>query len=167
MICNYSDLSQEQLDSLKSLHQSEYFPGLSIPLPEVVSMMAATDPASAIMAQAINDEGVDDSMAQSHRLLFSDQTGGGRNKLDKFLNPKQRTVFNETLDNLILKYKKAFKDLDLEKSYEGLFQLLWHSTSPCFDIQNWTSSYRDQRSSIKQCMWKGVNVIKLYFLATN
>ena len=75
MICNYSDLSQEQLDSLKSLHQSEYFPGLSIPLPEVVSMMAATDPASAIMAQAINDEGVDDSlitasMAQSHRLLF-------------------------------------------------------------------------------------------------
>ena len=87
--------------------------------------------------------------------------------LFQFLNPKQRTVFNETLDNLILKYKKAFKDLDLEKSYEGLFQLLWHSTSPCFDIQNWTSSYRDQRSSIKQCMWKGVNVIKLYFLATN
>ena len=70
MICNYLDLSQEQLDSLESLHQSEYFPGLSIPLPEVVSMMAATDPASAIMAQAINDEGVDDSMAQSHRLLF-------------------------------------------------------------------------------------------------
>ena len=32
--------------------------------------------------------------------------------------------------------------------------MLWHSVNPCFDIQNWTSSYRDQKSTIKRCKWK-------------
>ena len=91
---------------------------------------------------------------------LSEERGRLKNKLDKFLNPELETVFNDTIEKLTLKHQKAFKDLDLERSYEGLFQLLWHSTSPCFDIQNWTSTYRDQKSSIKQCMWKGVNVIK-------
>ena len=46
----------------------------------------------------------------------------------------------------------------MQQSYPALFQVLWHTVNPCFDIQNWTSSYRDQKSTIKRCKWKGVDV---------
>ena len=60
---NLSDLSQEQSESLRSVFLAECFPGLSVSLSEVVFMMAASDPASAIMSQVINTEG------EVHRLL--------------------------------------------------------------------------------------------------
>merc|ERR1719350_2591913 len=46
----------------------------------------------------------------------------------------------------------------MQESYPALFQVLWHSVNPCFDIRNWTSSYRDQKSTIKRCKWKGLEV---------
>ena len=62
--------------------------------------------------------------------------------------------------------------MDLVKSYPSIFQVLWHSINPCFDIRyninsnivlkmifrNWTSNYRDQKSTIKRCKWKGLDV---------
>ena len=57
IVCNSLDLSWEQLTSLRSVHKAESFPGLEIPLPEVISMMTAMDPSSAIMAKAINKQG--------------------------------------------------------------------------------------------------------------
>ena len=82
-------------------------------------------------------------------------------KFDAFLSPDDQEKLDETLTNLTLKYQKVFTNLDMEKSYEGLFQVLWHSTNPCFDIQNWTSEYKDQKSSIKKCIWKGVDVMRI------
>ena len=46
----------------------------------------------------------------------------------------------------------------MRNSYPALFQILWHSVNPCFDIQDWTSTYRDQKSTIKRCKWKGIDV---------
>ena len=40
------------------------------------------------------------------------------------------------------------------KYFFCFYKVLWHSVNPCFDIQNWTSSYRDQKSTIKRCKWK-------------
>ena len=65
-------------------------------------------------------------------------------------------------------------------------KVLWYTVNPCFDIRwvlvdhcylwteskmqilkliedietyrNWTSNYRDQKSTIKRCKWKGVDV---------
>ena len=48
--------------------------------------------------------------------------------------------------------------MDMQNSYPALFQILWHSVNPCFDIEDWTSTYRDQKSTIKRCKWKGVDV---------
>ena len=31
--------------------------------------------------------------------------------------------------------KKVFKSMDLVQSYPALFQVLWHSINPCFDIR--------------------------------
>ena len=111
---------------------------------------------------------------------------------------------------------KVFKSMDLVQSYPSLFQVLWYSINPCFDIRwnlvwftlhltntiqchlrdlhsqltsswpskwfkwlfysgkdnihavtlnqfqvhgkdsirDWTSTYRDQKSTIKRCKWK-------------
>ena len=50
------------------------------------------------------------------------------------------------------------QSMDMRNSYPALFQILWHSVNPCFDIQDWTSTYRDQKSTIKRCKWKGIDV---------
>ena len=55
----------------------------------------------------------------------------------------------------------------MQESYPALFQVLWHTVNPCFDIQNWTSSYRDQKSTIKRCKWKGVDVNCSLIFMTN
>ena len=57
--------------------------------------------------------------------------------------------------------------MDMQESYPALFQVLWHTVNPCFDIQNWTSSYRDQKSTIKRCKWKGVDVNCSLIFMTN
>ena len=64
----------------------------------------------------------------------------------------------ETLRNLTRKFQRVFQSMDMQNSYPALFQILWHSVNPCFDIEDWTSTYRDQKSTIKRCKWKGVDV---------
>ena len=60
--------------------------------------------------------------------------------------------------NLTRKFQRVFQSMDMQNSYPALFQILWHSVNPCFDIEDWTSTYRDQKSTIKRCKWKGVDV---------
>ena len=84
-------------------------------------------------------------------------------KLDKFLNPARKRKLDEILKDLTHKYKKAFQCMNMKKSYEALLKVLWHSSNPCFDIRNWTSSYRDQKSTIKRCTWKGFNVTMIEY----
>ena len=35
--------------------------------------------------------------------------------------------------------RNAYKKIDLDKSYPSLFELLWYSQLPCFDVLNVTS----------------------------
>ena len=77
------------------------------------------------------------------------------------------SVKEETLKNLTKKFQKVFRSMDMQESYPALFQVLWHTVNPCFDIQNWTSSYRDQKSTIKRCKWKGVDVNCSLIFMTN
>ena len=37
--------------------------------------------------------------------------------------------------NIIVVFVKVFKSMDLVQSYPALFQVLWHSINPCFDIR--------------------------------
>ena len=36
-----------------------------------------------------------------------------------------------------------------------MFELLWYSRNPCFDVEELTSDQIDEKSVIKQCIWKG------------
>ena len=52
-------------------------------------------------------------------------------------------------------YKKNFKKMDLQKSYPALFEILWYTQLPCFDVEGVTSDYNGQYGMLKSCFWKG------------
>lgn len=72
-----------------------------------------------------------------------------------------------------------YENMDLEKGYQGIFEMLWYSQMPCFDVKAVTSSKDDEhgmcdiiRSELhvrlirskmcagimKRCAWKGLRV---------
>ena len=55
-------------------------------------------------------------------------------------------------------YKESFKKMDLKKSYPALFEILWYTQLPCFDIEHVTSEYKDQYGMLKGCFWKGAEM---------
>ena len=56
----------------------------------------------------------------------------------------------ESIEN----YEESFGSLDMDKSYEAMFELLWYSQMPCFDVKGLTSQAKDQISFLKRCFWK-------------
>ena len=44
--------------------------------------------------------------------------------------------------------------MNLDKSYKALFEILWYTQLPCFDVKDVTSNSKDQMSIIKKCYWK-------------
>ena len=80
-------------------------------------------------------------------------------------------------DNNVHQFRETYKKIDLDKSYRALFELLWYSQLPCFDVLDVTSqlheefghsiiwencpkmrnniSYSLLSGMIKKCLWKG------------
>ena len=79
-------------------------------------------------------------------------------KIDLYLNPTRRIEREVTLMKQKNTYKKKMSSLDPDKSFNSMFELLWYSGNPCFDLINLTSERLHQKSVIKQCMWKGEQV---------
>ena len=52
------------------------------------------------------------------------------------------------------RYHEAFGGIDMDKSYKSLFELLWYSRMPCFDVKDLTSGAKDELSFLKRCFWK-------------
>ena len=43
--------------------------------------------------------------------------------------------------------------------YEDLFEIMWYSQLPCFDVAGITSSsVADEAAMVKRCYWKGQRV---------
>ena len=64
--------------------------------------------------------------------------------LDQILNPKNKETLKRHNEVAEKKARQVFQKLDLEKSYNSVFELMWYSQMPCFDIVNITSkSYND------------------------
>ena len=79
-------------------------------------------------------------------------------KLNLLLDPSKGKERKEALDNATKKYKEDFGQMDFKKAYESLFQILWYSQLPCFDVKDVTSDSPDQMSIIKKCTWKGKDI---------
>ena len=48
-------------------------------------------------------------------------------------------------------YRGSFEHLNMTEAYTSLFELLWYSQLPCFDVAKYTSLYRDHRFKNIKC----------------
>ena len=76
-------------------------------------------------------------------------------KLDLVLDPSKTKEREEKVVKAQKRYDDEFGFLDMEKAYGNLFEILWYSQLPCYDVKNITSENRDEMSLIKRCYWKG------------
>ena len=88
------------------------------------------------------------------------QVAGTTASLDAiFANKKSSDIkLNNDAEKSKQAYKRNFRKMNMEKSYPSLFEILWYTQLPCFDVENVTSEFRDQHGMLKGCFWKGVEV---------
>ena len=82
----------------------------------------------------------------------------GIQTLNVILDPSKKTARQKKVEVAKQTYDKDFGQLELTKSYKQLFELLWYTRLPCFDVQGITSKGRDEMSVIKRCYWRGMMV---------
>ena len=82
----------------------------------------------------------------------------GIEKLNKMLDPSRMDELEESKKLAMEKYRKEFRTIDMEKSYRKLFEIMWYSQMPCFDVQGVTSKAKDEMSMVKRCLWKGLEI---------
>jgi len=75
--------------------------------------------------------------------------------LNLMLDPSKKEERKEKVLEAKEKYNEEFGKVDYETAYTNLFEILWYSQLPCFDIRNITSESKDEMSMIKRCYWKG------------
>jgi len=79
-------------------------------------------------------------------------------QMDMLFSP----VFSDDMVNGIMtetnQVKKTIKNLDPTKAFESIFKTLWYSGLPCFDLINLTANNESDRSILKYCEWKGLEI---------
>ena len=75
-------------------------------------------------------------------------------KLNLLLDPSKANERNEATKLARENYNKQFGGMDMKVSYQNLFEILWYSQLPCFDVNNITSNSPGETSVIKKCYWK-------------
>ena len=77
------------------------------------------------------------------------------NPLEMVFNPVKKGVQHSLTNEARKEYVKNFGNMDMERSYKALFEMLWYTQVPCFDIVNVTSVHQHENGLIKSCFWKG------------
>ena len=79
----------------------------------------------------------------------------GIEKLNKMLDPSKQLERENAVNISKAKYRKEFESINMEQSYPNLFEVMWYSQMPCFDVRGLTSEAKDEMSLVKRCLWKG------------
>ena len=59
--------------------------------------------------------------------------------MEFYLNPTFQSGQQRTVQELTANYRDMFDRLDKVAAYQSLFSNLWHTSLPCFDIENLTT----------------------------
>ena len=78
----------------------------------------------------------------------------GIQTLNLMLDPAKTSERNENVQTAKENWYKRFGSLNFSQAYDKLFELLWYSRLPCFDVKDITSEDRDEMSVIKRCYWR-------------
>jgi hypothetical protein len=64
----------------------------------------------------------------------------------------------------ISQIKEVYNNIDLEKSYNALFELLWYSQMPCYDVRDVTSNKNNEFGEsdflVHIFKWNGIDLYK-------
>ena len=80
------------------------------------------------------------------------------NPLEMIFNPEKQGDREALLVEAKKEYQDNYGNMDMEKGYNSLFEILWYTQVPCFDVANVTSSRQHEHAMIKSCTWKGVKI---------
>ena len=79
-------------------------------------------------------------------------------RLNMLLDPEKEETRKKMEEEARKQFDDQFGSMNWEKSYESMFQLMWYSQLPCFDVNQITSTKMDEMSFIKKCSWKGEEI---------
>ena len=116
--------------------------------PSTISSFSLTDSLSTLDQQTVTQKCKNLKKRSTDELPY----------IDLFFNPDRKSELESYLQAEKTKYERAFANMDYLRSYENMFELLWYSGNPCFDVVKYTSNYLDHKSFIKECHWKGKRV---------
>ncbi len=74
------------------------------------------------------------------------------------LNPAKKVELSKNLAQSRKSYRDSFRSVNMSVAYESFFELLWYSQLPCYDVEGVTATQKGERSLLKRCKWKGVNM---------
>ena len=72
-------------------------------------------------------------LSKNHPLEIFNITTGIK-KLELMLDPAKSYERDKEVMDAKNKFDEHFKDSDMKKAYMALFEILWYSKLPCFDI---------------------------------
>ena len=75
--------------------------------------------------------------------------------IDLYLNPEREKERQQIFEKQKKAFKDSFESMDSISSFPSMFELLWYSGNPCFDVAKFTSDKLHEKSLIKHCVWKG------------
>ena len=124
---------------------------------DLVDCDGSTEAYRICFRQPVNCSASDQTQTNGRRKRQNDQTEASLDNI--FKNKKTSGLKLESNANQAkAAYKESFKKMNLDKSYPSLFEILWYTQLPCFDVENVTSEFRDQYGMLKGCFWKGIEV---------
>ena len=80
------------------------------------------------------------------------------NPLEMIFHPTKKGEEYDLMAEAKKEYENNFEGMDMVSSYDALFEILWYTQIPCFDVYNVTSIRQHENGMIKSCMWKGVRM---------
>ena len=80
--------------------------------------------------------------------------------LEKMLDPQMAKEREEARYEARKTHIEKFGNFDLQNKQASskLFEILWYTQLPCFDIADITSKVNDNTALLKKCYWKGKEV---------
>ena len=53
-------------------------------------------------------------------------------------------LIQKCCDDIVVQFRETYEKIDLDRSYKALFELLWYSQLPCFDVLDVTTQLHEE-----------------------
>ena len=77
---------------------------------------------------------------------------------DMLLDPQFQEKKKIAVSEKKKEFKDMFKKLNRTKSFQAMFSTLWYASLPCFDSKGMTADKDGEKSVLKYCEWKGMQI---------